>query len=104
MWEEDRLEFRSRYMLEIQIGQKIFQQAPLSILADEPKFIERPKPGQMPQPGYFPDDYPLIIPAMVRFDVLLKGGPISLLPGGDLPGRGLNHLVVLNGIMDFPVQ
>lgn len=92
-------EFRSRYILELHILQKIYFQAPLSSVHSGLRLIEKPKPGMMPMPGYFPDDFPLSIWEHMHYSIRLVGKPF-LIP---IMTKGINLLIVLNGMMSFGI-
>lgn len=95
MMEEDKQTLRWRYILELLIGQKIYHQAPLCGLHDGIRLIEYRRKGQPQVPGYFPDDWPLVVPWQMPIRVRLIGKTFRL----RWPGIGLKFMVVLNGVM-----
>ena len=89
--------FRHNYILEMTIGQKIYHQIPVEMI-DSIAVVEEPVKGLQAQPGYFPQDYPLVILQAQCYKPTLIGRSFVV------DEVGLSVLVALNGLLLRGVQ
>ena len=93
--------FRHNYILEIQIGQKVYHQIPIEMIDSIDSMVLAEKPvteGIQARPGYFPKNFPLAILQQQSYSTYLIG------QGFTVDRLELSVLTALNGIMVRGIQ